>query len=756
MNTKLFGLRIGIALTFVLLLFVSTYSQVGATADAVEDMRHPIDPPTMRSFLIDAIKKGFLRLLYLMDDANFSTQNVLYTTFTRSGSRTYTLNNNDTFGYDLNDQAVSKLKLYINNTLAKLQIANETLIEYNNTAANVWNSSDFQNHPTVNQSSFNSYEEFAISYIAFEIKANADNGTNNDLTPGNLDDFATFVENTPFWKRNLLIEFHLTRKTDIHIPLLYNIFGPVMRIPAHNVFRLIERVITFFDDLWMEIENRTSLSITLSYAVDAVVNVTAQASAAVILYDNDSSVVNAINKIKNNESVDSQPFTGDEVLTMVDQVLIQQEFDGFLETSSLWQYDDGSDAILLKHLVRILSRNRHYAENLARAMHINIDLFREFLGPRHRIINTSDLGHTVKNAYGRFNVAQLKIHNLTLIRTSTGRIAIKNFAFSYFEHRMLGTTLYNDTNENGRLDLGIVRIPNRFANGPQIIPIMSPEAAYRVDWSGVESVTYQKPETVSDDLSMGVTFNNVTARLVPLHIRPEQALFNTSEAVSEQTIDNISIKFHFTIVPENATANLKFDYIIGNWSNKTVVEGLSLNQMFATAVIDSKGGFRRMQMENQTEVDPDTSNTTRVRRFRFAEKTNIDAEIRLDDIPYTWNGTEAVNATGELIPLHAGLRMFGKITQEGSTLMQMAIASKNQVYLYSISYPKFSGETISHDPTFSVVASSPSSSSGTGETSPESSSGTEGNGGAVPGFEVPALLTVMLATSAIYLKKRRK
>ena len=148
--------------------------------------------------------------------------------------------------------------------------------------------------------------------------------------------------------------------------------------------------------------------------------------------------------------------------------------------------------------------------------------------------------------------------------------------------------------------------------------------------------------------------------------------------------------------------------------------------------------------DNATETDVDANQEARkTRKLRFSAGQAPIADVELDDIPYYWAGTEWVNATGQTLPLLFAEMMFGSMSSDGEILHTLRVKTGTAAYLYSISYPKFGGESIVHDPTYSVVAAIAGESSGTttstGSTGSASST-TEDS--AIPGFELLALVAI--------------
>jgi hypothetical protein len=207
-----------------------------------------------------------------------------------------------------------------------------------------------------------------------------------------------------------------------------------------------------------------------------------------------------------------------------------------------------------------------------------------------------------------------------------------------------------------------------------------------------------------------------------------------------RSVDEVSTLFHFEVDNDEGSIALKFDYVIGEWDNSTELEGLGLNQLMATTVVDAqKMKTIQWRNENNSELNEDFENASKISRFRFADSTSEFAEIRLDDIPYLWDQTETVNAVGQLIPMNLIDVTYGAISSEADMIRRMRGSTTRKTFLYSISYPKWGGKEIIHDPTYAVVSGTASENTDTE--------------GVIPGFE---FTTLFLALPLIAITMRRK
>ena len=362
----------------------------------------------------------------------------------------------------------------------------------------------------------------------------------------------------------------------------------------------------------------------------------------------------------------------------------------------------------------------------------------------HKIAQAS----AIHNVNVGFTVSQMQIDNLTLAKR-LGNVIVSNFQATLVESHTLGMTLFNDTdNNNGIMDMAMKTIqPNRSGFNGTVLPTGSNEAVYRVDIRGAQNSSYVPVAKTSgqNELTFSFDATNVSAQLNPISENQDDALINPQAPPVQEFIDNVGYKFHFTTNDTARTANVKFDYDLGTWSNQTAVNGLRLNQMYLTGVSDYSAHHRVMELQHNNQAVNDNSQSFAARKFAITVGQSPIASIDLDQIPYTYNGTQSVQAYGQTLPLLFSKFMFGSLTSTDNVLRTLGGSVSSARYLYSISYPEFSGLPISHDPTFSVVApeSSTPSSTISGSTSVKAG---------VPGFEVLSILALPL----IYAIRKRK
>lgn len=506
--------------------------------------------------------------------------------------------------------------------------------------------------------------------------------------------------------------------------------------------------VAFFEDVIEEINGHTSLTLSKVWDVDLVRTHETEARIVVVFWDEDSSVIDRLEMLKANESVGdgSQPFTGDEIFTVVRLVLNHETLSGSRDITIDWEYEDGSNATLLRQLLRRLSMAEGEYAALRRSG-LNFNALRLWLGPQRENF-ASSLNGTRERFWGSFDISQLRINELLLGYRPRMGLFIRSFNYTYLEHHMLSTLVYNDTNGNGYMDLEMQTLPG----GRVQVPV-SNETLYRLDLTGIGSSQYFKPVTTDDVMTFGFSFGDVAGNFLPYDRDTDSTTINPEDNDAiPVTFDEFSVTMHFSKDAPKKTANLKFDYIIGELDDPNLMDGLSLSQNFMTTLINSDNVHRinRIETEDDTEVEPEGNVSRRARRIRFRAAGVDSAEIRMDDIPYTWNETEEVNATGQLVPISLIGVIYGQAAMEGEWIHRMRGLATAKTFMYSISYPEWSGLSISHDPTFTLITGDAAAAGSIDEESSEAPA----EDGFAPGFEF--LVVLLVLGSLPLLRARRK
>ena len=511
---------------------------------------------------------------------------------------------------------------------------------------------------------------------------------------------------------------------------------------------------TFLTNLNNSLNGQTTLDLYHFRRILPITSVNVTTHTIVVLYDKDKSVINAINAIKNNQTLTSQPFSGDEVFTIVQMNDVKQNVYGQYLERTAWKLPDGSYVPLLKALVDAYILHPTEVQPIINAIGIQSDMnnLTQFIGSINNTNPLDPYNITLSPAQGhqsesiQFKVGQLAINNLQIAKDNLNhRMVITNMSFAYVEHQSLGWTIYNDTNHNGIMDLGMRTIsnPNLDHNGT-IVPTIGNESLYRVAFDGAQSTTYSTPTTTNNVLTFGFASSNVNVTLFPIIRNTDDTAYSDQYSVSNQTINQVATTFHFSINNTDNSAQTKFDYLIGNWSNQNLLKGLSINTMYGMIYKNFAATTRTFNMQgNNTQSFGEDDNSAHFRSLHIYIGTNTPlASVSLDNMPYTWGSDgSSQQANGQSMPLLYGNMIFGTIKYDSQAFHTMIGQATGAAYLYSVSYPAFGGYSILHDPTYSMVASA---------VQPTSTNNSSSH--PLPGFE---LLIFIVAVPILVLVNKR-
>ena len=518
-------------------------------------------------------------------------------------------------------------------------------------------------------------------------------------------------------------------------PLVYGLNITIARL--QNDLETDPTVLAYLNTLRAELLVHQYITIYDKIDSNLLVKANHDRKAITILYDNDTSVIQGIEKIKNNESIRTQLFTGDEILSNIYLSLVRDEVTGSLEVINQWKFEDGSDASTLKGFINRLTSNKWLTQELKFLFGIRgINLMQSLLGPDSAMFNYQ-LPRVIER--NTFEISQLRIDKLTLRKVGSN-LLVQEYDYKYIEHHFLGTLVYNDTNNNGMMDIGVKNAAIGSYN--VAYPTIGDEAKFRFDMEDIGERIYSLPVTTNNILEFGSNYTDVKGILQPLTTNQDLSLLNQSSNL--HTIDEVSTLFHFSVNNNEGSASLKFDYVIGEWDSASELKGLGLNQLMASTVVDAKKGrLFQWRLENDSILSDENANATKVSRFRFADSVEMFGEIRLDDIPYYWGDSQIeVNAVGQLIPMNLIELTYGHISSQADMIRGFRGTTDRKTFLYSVSYPKWDGLRIVHDPAYVVSGGEGAASDGTG---------------IIPGFEFTTVLFAIpvLILMETYRRKRR-
>ena len=505
-------------------------------------------------------------------------------------------------------------------------------------------------------------------------------------------------------------------------------------------------------NLLYQIGSNSQLNINKYTLIDPLEMANVTSHFVVILYDPDKSVINALTSIRENKTLTTQPFDGDEILTTVRMDKTVENIYGSYASKNVLRYGDGQYATAFSEFGSYMNDHPYIAGQIMQGLNMENDTtlatIRQFVDANSSYNTIISSTKPVRNVNIGFEVSQLQINQLTLGKKLNGNVYLKNFNATLVDNKALGMTIFNDTNGNGIMDLTMKTLnSDKPGLNGTILPSGSSEAMYRVDFKGAQNTTFNPVAESSvngiDELSFGFNSQNVNVVLNPGNQNLDNSLFHNTSKMN-QTISNFGINFHFMPNTTAGTVNVKFDYNLGDWSNKTMLQGLSLNQMFITGITDFSGRHRIMTMNDHNNQNINTDGSASVAsRFVIKAGQSPIAYTSLDSAPYYINGTVSETAYGQTLPLLFARYLFGSITTNGEVINTIGGSATSARYLYSLSYPVWGGNTLTHDPTFSIVVTSANSSS--------SNSGNTVTKG-LPGFELVSLMVLPV----IYLIKKRK
>ena len=126
---------------------------------------------------------------------------------------------------------------------------------------------------------------------------------------------------------------------------------------------------------------------------------------------------------------------------------VRDEVSGTYEVRNEWTYEDGSDGILLKKFIEQLSSREWLTRELSYFFKLpSVNILRSMVGPTYKMFSTPTNAPKVLER-STFSISQLKIDTLNL-RELNNRLIIQEYDYTYLEHHLLGTLIYNDTNSN--------------------------------------------------------------------------------------------------------------------------------------------------------------------------------------------------------------------------------------------------------------------------------------------------------------------
>ena len=469
----------------------------------------------------------------------------------------------------------------------------------------------------------------------------------------------------------------------------------------------------------IELSGKNSLTLDYSVNIDLVETINVEDLGVIVIWDNDNSLMHVVSEVKAGRMPTSQPFSGDEVVYLLHFNTMIEHFVGSVLNTMNWYYDGSTSnkPTALGNFVRMMAVRPEIAASLGRAAGDDrLSLVRALVFGN---ITAPSVDKTFHQS--SFGLSQLKVDKLQLSYSRDTGINAAQVNLWFEEHDWAGLVAFNDTNHDGIMNLAV--------NGtyPFLYPI-SNEARYRFDITGVSSRAFATPSVVNEGgvngINFGITFSNVTGKLVPYDINQDTARFNkTITGALNETVPSMAFNFRFTANMSNHEGRMKVSYDFGQFNNGTgaaatqrdlQLQGLSLSMVSTLDVLHllhSTRVFNASTLLSDENGGNVTMNGDRlIKKIRFGSGSSLQDSVfqaDLASIPYTIDGTSGTTYTayGQMIPVLVGGISYGHTTAVGNLTRQTKTAIVGGVFLYAVNFPTWNGQEIVHDPVFSTFIS---------------------------------------------------
>ncbi|MHA1732938.1 MAG: hypothetical protein ACTSU5_13410 [Promethearchaeota archaeon] len=495
-------------------------------------------------------------------------------------------------------------------------------------------------------------------------------------------------------------------------------YHELAKIPSHSILDLncsylVNQTLPLMTGAKTELDwpANEELSIWYNISVNVDEKIDVDNKAVVIMWDPDDSVMTQVNRLKNGQLPNAQAFTGNEVFYLVHFLTMNRTLWGNVDIDVTWNYTQNGVPVNsspkfyeFMHEYRFSPR---FLDWVSSSSDIPIYLLRRFVRPSYHVSVPESDPKTFRQ--GTFDLGCLKVNafELHFANGGFGTPSDVKIDLAYSQHHWLGLSVFNDTNGNGYQDVEV-------KGTAPFLYTETNETAYRFRAFTVENRTYTAPTVVNNSLVFGIDFNNIDGELVPIDSAEEDKLLeNSTTSDMPEHIDKTSFQFNFSVDTANKSASMKVDYMFGDFENQSgavdpKLDGYSLAMNTMFMAFRYRAGMRTFNSSTRISGDGNTTlsdpeRVRRMRQFRFSSGDTVQFENRLDDIPYNWGTSgEAVTAIGQLVPLKLGQVSMGRATMDGNKTVAMGQSISGGVFLYSISYPKWSGQQIVHDPVFTT------------------------------------------------------
>ncbi|MHA1791276.1 MAG: hypothetical protein ACTSVI_01445 [Promethearchaeota archaeon] len=492
--------------------------------------------------------------------------------------------------------------------------------------------------------------------------------------------------------------------------VVYRAQNGISSLTSLNITAIVNYFLSILGPAKLELESGvTSLNINYSLHVDLTSNSNITDKAVVILWDHDDSVRRAVESTK---KIKPNPFTGDEVFYMVHFNKIATKISGDLISNVTWKYDDNSSPSSFLDALKVITSSPYPTQLISSASGVPLNLLRVLIHGNVSVVNGTRIYHDAT-----FGMGQLRINQFDFSFNLATKTLESDVDIWYGEHKWVGLFAYEDLNNNSIQDISVE------GSAPFLYPT-SNESRYRFRIEQVDSIIYQAPQVVNNELAFGINFTGIQGEFVPFDISEETVMMNnTVDGSLPENVSQIAFNFRFGVDLKESASKMKVDYIFGDFENNGTVdpalENYSLSMVTLFSVYRLQHGSRvvgdnSIIGDNNSTINVNESNAHAVGTVRFASGSSLRDrifEFNLTEIPYSLGGS-SYTAYGQLIPAKMGGISYGRTTVVGNYTRESTTSIFGAVILYSVNFPTWGGHAIIHDPVFSTFVPTGSSTGG--------------------------------------------
>ncbi len=308
--------------------------------------------------------------------------------------------------------------------------------------------------------------------------------------------------------------------------------------------------------------------------------------------------------------------------------------------------------------------------------------------------------------------------------------------FTFTQHHLLGSFLYNDSNDNKKPDITYVNTSASYIDNDNETKYVSyptvNEMRYKVDLASAGdawTVTPPTPDIVENELQWGITFNNPTIRFTPLGMDDYQFGLQNLNLTKQMT----DMSFGFTFSPSftdvavpnkdgtvNKTVNfgkgvVKLDQAFGDVVGGLPAEvtDLDLAVVYFSTIFTFDLSYENIANDTASIVKPEYNASKGTLDFLNFDDADYFGAIDIAGPNYTV-GVNTYPAQTTIVPFaffEFNYEAERNIANDEFSIDQGESAFRRQsLYFdltynwafYCVSYPEWDGTALVHDPTFSI------------------------------------------------------